>query len=79
MVRKNGAEVRRQRIQEIGKYILAKLHDHHEISLSKTLAALQYEFGLTKEKLIEYLSILQNVDRFIIYAEDDKIKRVDET
>jgi len=75
MVRRDGAEVRKQRIQEIGRRIMSQLHNHHEVSLSKTIAAFQYEFGLTKEKLREYLGILEAMERFTIDEEENKIRK----
>ena len=79
MVRRDGAEVRKERIQEIGKLILSKLHNHSEISVSKTIAALQYEFGLTRDKLMEYLNILAELERFTLDKEKDKIRRVSDS
>jgi hypothetical protein len=75
MVRRNGAEARKERIQQIAQYIQAQLHDEREIFLSKTIAELQYKFGLTKERIIEYLEILENLGQFIIDKELDKIRK----
>jgi len=79
MVRRNGAAVRKERIQEIARLIQRLLYKHGEISLSKTLATLEYEFGLTKPKLREYLGILEATERFTIDAEGDKIKTLSES
>lgn len=79
MVRRDGAEARKERIQEIGRLIMSNLHNHSEIAFSKTLAALQYEFGLTKDKLMEYINILAELGRFKIDKEKDKICKVSET
>lgn len=76
MVRRDGAEVRKQRIQEIGRRIMALLNKHGEVSLSKTIATFQYEFGLTKEKLREYLRVLEAMERFTIGEEENKIHKV---
>jgi hypothetical protein len=75
MVRKNGAEARKERIQQIAQYIHAKLNDEQEIFLSKIIAELQYRFGLTKERIIEYLEILENLDHFTIDKELGKVKK----
>jgi hypothetical protein len=75
MVRKNGAEARKERIQQIAQYIHAKLDDEQEIFSSKTIAELQYKFGLTKERIIEYLEILEKLGHFNIDKELDKIKK----
>ena len=67
MVRRDGAEVRRERIQKIGRRVLALLHEKGDrIPLGKTVSRLAYEFGLTKEKIIEYLKILEDLDRFVL-------------
>ncbi len=76
MVRRDGAEVRKERIQEIARLIHRSLHNHGEISLSKTLATLQYEFGLTKDKIQEYLEILEGLGQFLIEKEEDMIKKI---
>jgi len=78
MVRRDGAEIRKEQIQEIAKLIQRSLHNHGEISLSKTIATLQYETGLTKEKLMEYLGILEGLGQFVVEKEQDKIKRISE-
>lgn len=58
MVRRDGAEIRKERIQEVGRLIHRTLLNEKELSLSKTLAVLQYETGL-KEKALE-ISCLQS-------------------
>jgi hypothetical protein len=76
MVRRDGAEVRKERIQEIARLIHRSLHKNGEISFSKTLATLQYEFGLTRDKLQEYIEILEGLGQFVIDKEQDKIKKI---
>jgi len=78
MVRRDGAEVRKERIQEIARLIQRSLLNHGEISLSKTVATFQYEFGLTKEKVMEYLSILEGLGQFVVEKEQERIKRITE-
>jgi hypothetical protein len=75
MIRRNGAEARKERMQQIAQYIQAKLHNVGEISLSKTVAELQYKFGLTEKKIMEYLETLEILGEFIIDKELDIIKR----
>jgi len=79
MVRKDGAEVRKERIQQITKNVLSLLHEHGELSLSKALAILEYETGLTKEKLTEYLAIGADTEHFVINVENDKITKISES
>jgi len=74
MVRRDGAEVRRERIQKIGRRVIALLHEKgNGIRLGKTVSRLAYEFGLTKEKIMEYLRILEDLDRFVLDVENDKV------
>lgn len=73
MVRRDGAAIRKERIQEIARKIQSLLCDHNELSLSKTVAVLQYEFGLTKDKIMEYLCILEDLGQFILDIKGDKI------
>ena len=75
MVRKDGAETRRQRIQEVAVTVQKALNQHNPLSLSKTLAALQYTSGLTKEEQLEYLSIMEANSQFVIDHEKDQIRR----
>lgn len=79
MVRRNGAEVKRERMHEIARFIQRSLVDHSEVSLSRVLALLEYEFGLTKPKLLEYLEVLQNIGQFTIDNVNDKIMKSKET
>jgi len=76
MVRRDGAEIRKERIQDIARNVQRLLLNHKELSLSKVLATFQYEFGLTREKIMEYLEILEGLDQFALDREHDKIKKV---
>ena len=75
MVRRNGAEARKERIQQIAQYVHARLEAEQEIFLSKTIAELEYKFGLTKQKVTEYLEILEKLGHFIVDKDEDKIKK----
>jgi DNA-binding IclR family transcriptional regulator len=76
MVRKDGAEVRRQRMHEVATSVLKALQQENPLTLSKTLAALQYSTGLTREKLYEYLNVMQENGHFAIDVEKDQIAKV---
>jgi hypothetical protein len=78
MVRRDGAAIRKERIQEMARFIQRPLLNHRELSLSKTLAALQYEFGLRSEKIMEYLRILEDLGQFTLDIDRDKIKKISE-
>jgi hypothetical protein len=82
MTRRDGAETRKQSIQQVAQCVQAALHrrkdsgETEEIPLSKTIAHLALQTGLTKEKIREYLEILQDDDQFELDSLNDKIKRV---
>jgi hypothetical protein len=79
VVRKDGAEARKERIEQIARKIMAKLNKEKEISLSKEIAEIQYEFGLTKEKIMEYLEILEKLARFVLDKDNGKIRNITES
>jgi len=74
-----GAEVRKERIAKIGRIVQKNLYDYGKLSLSKTGASLQYEFGFAKDKLIEYINILAQLGRFTLDKDKDRIRKVSET
>lgn len=77
MVRRDGAEVRKERIQEIARTIHSSLaKSNGELSLKQTMAKLQYETGLTPEKISEYVSILENMGQFIVDKERAVIQKI---
>jgi hypothetical protein len=77
MVRRDGAAIRKERIQEIARKIQSLLHKQSEISLSKTVAMLQYEFGLTKDKILEYFQVLESLEHFALDLEGNRIKKAE--
>jgi hypothetical protein len=76
MVRKDGAEATKERIQKVAQAIQAGLHKEGKLSLSKTIASLQYELGLTRERMMEYLDILQKLGQFSIDEDNDRISKM---
>jgi len=76
MVRRDGAAIRKERISELGRIVHSGLQKNDELSLSKTVALIQYDSGLTKDKILEYLEILETLGQFIIEKEQDKIKKI---
>jgi len=77
MVRRDGAEVRRERIAFVTKRVLGWLNEKNgEIRLSKALAQLEAETGNRRERLREYLKNGEDRERFVIDQEDDKIKSI---
>jgi hypothetical protein len=76
MAGRDGAEARKERLQRIARTIQTTLHKEGEIQLTKTVAVLQYEMGLTGEKSREYLEVLRDLGHFVLDFEHDKIKKV---
>jgi len=78
MVRMDGAETRKERISQVAKTIQSALFQNKEVgwvSLSKMVAKIMIETGLTKHKIVEYLEILQSAGQFQIDLENEKIVR----
>jgi len=75
MVRRDGATTRGERIKKIIKLVLSLLakSENDEISLSRTVAMLEYEIGLTPAKIMEYLQVGVKTEKFVINEENDKI------
>lgn len=78
MVRRDGAEIRRERIEYVTKSVLSWLHESGsgEIRLSKILAQLEADTGNRRERLMEYLQNGHDRERFIIDKENDKIRQI---
>lgn len=80
MVRKDGAEARKERIKNIATAIQASLFKNKEsgldyIPLKKTVALLELDTGLTREKIVEYMALLQEADQIEIDHEKDQIRK----
>jgi hypothetical protein len=75
MVRRDGAETRKERIEKIARFIQAALFKEKENSLSKTLAQLEYETGLKEQTLMEILRLLEKLGQFVIDVENDRVKK----
>ena len=73
MVGRDGAETKKERLESMARSIQAALFKENEISLSKTLAVYEYEYGLTPEKLESYIKLLERLGRFVIDWDNDKI------
>jgi hypothetical protein len=70
MVKRNGAFTRSERIHAIRKFIL----DLKEpADFKKTIAVLQLKYGLTDQKVREYLQIITELDGIIIDEEKNLI------
>jgi hypothetical protein len=84
LVRRDGAEARRERITMIARMIQATLHkkkenqEPEELPLDKTVARLSIETGLTREKIMEYFSLLESDEQFVLDMDNNKIRRTTE-
>jgi predicted DsbA family dithiol-disulfide isomerase len=78
MVRHDGAEAKRERMEQISRKIQAALYVENPISLSKIVAQVEYDFGLTKTRIKEYLKTLQDLERFKIDEANNQIRKVAE-
>jgi hypothetical protein len=78
MVGRDGAEARKERLQRIARTVQAALHKENKMPLARTVAVLQYDMGLTREKIMEYLGILADLEQFTLDFENDEIKKTDE-
>jgi len=78
VARRDGAAIRQERMTEIAREVHSRLNQNVEISLSRTIAMFQYRFGLTRDKILEYLSILQDLGQFEIDLEKDRIQKLNE-
>jgi hypothetical protein len=77
VVRKDGAETRKDRIEQCAQHVQSQLYKNNgnPISLSRTVAALAFDTGLSKPKVVEYLELLAETGQFEINLQDDKIRK----
>ena len=78
MSRMDGAAARKERIRQIAQYVQAQLYqnkDTGEIRFSRTIAALAFDTGLTKPKIVEILELLQENGQIEIDRQSDTIKK----
>lgn len=78
MVRRDGAEIRKERIQEVVRKIVSLLHNQEKIKLDSTVVMLEYETGLRPEKILEYLKIGDNLKRFELDIDKNEIRKIKE-
>jgi predicted AAA+ superfamily ATPase len=78
MVRRDGAEAKKERMEQIAKRLTAALYVESPISLSKMTAQIEYDFGLSKTTIKEYLQTLQELERFTIDEANNQIRKVTE-
>lgn len=79
MVRRDGAETRKERYAKIAQTIQGLLYKAKEqglnyIPLKKTVVSFKVETGLTSEKIIEYMRDLEELGQFEMDFERDQIR-----
>ena len=82
MVRRDGAEARKERYAQIAKTIqkqlfIAKEQGLDYIPLKKNIVGFKVETGLTLEKILEYMTDLEELGQFEMDKERDQIRRAD--
>jgi hypothetical protein len=81
MVKKDGAETRRIRIEQIARDLQSGFYEKkskgesEELILSKFVAIQMYKTGLTKSKILDYLSIIETMGQCEIDTDNDKIRK----
>jgi hypothetical protein len=78
MVKRDGAEIRKERIQEVVRRVVSLLHNQEEIKLDSTVAMLEYETGLRPDKIMEYLEIGEQLKRFELDIDKNLIRKIKE-
>jgi hypothetical protein len=75
-MKKDGAEIRRERMEAISRSIHKNLETQNPLTYTKTVATLAYNTGLTQHRIEEYLSVLETLSHFIINREKDTISKI---
>lgn len=80
MVRKDGAETKKERIVKIAQTLQAMLFQAKEkgmdyIPLENTKALVEFDTGLTPEKIASYFAVIQKIGQIEIDTEKDQIKK----
>ena len=80
MVRRDGAEARKERYSKIAQTIHSLLFEAKEqgvyyIPYKITVIRLKVEMGLTLEKILEYMTDLEALSHFEIDEERDQIRK----
>ena len=82
MVKRDGAETRRERITEIARFIQAAFQkkkeagESEELSLSKLVSTMMFLKGLTKDTVMEYLEVIQGMEQIEVDVVNDKVRRL---
>jgi len=76
MVKRDGAYTRSERIKELRRFFLthAAAENPGALPYRKTVAMFQMKMGLTKEKIREYLGVLEDLGDIIVNESADQIR-----
>lgn len=76
MVKRDGAFTRSERIKEIRRFFLthAVAENPGALPYRKTVAMFQMNMGLTKEKIREYLGIIEDLGEIFVDESADQIR-----
>ena len=81
MVKRDGAETRRERISKIARDLQSRFYEKkikgkkEELVLSKFVAFQMYETGLSESKIMEYLEIIKKMGQCEIDSINDRITK----
>ena len=78
LMRNDGVDARKERIQAVARKIVASLTTNKDIgwiSLATTIADIQYEEGLTEKRIMEYAAIGEKRGLYVIDKENNLIRR----
>jgi len=80
MGRNDGVDARLQRMRKVNEMIMAMLNKYREqkeFPLDITVANIEYETGLTEQRVLQYASIGEKRGLFVIEKENNRIRRVE--
>lgn len=80
-IRNDGIDARRVRIHQVVECIVAQLNANTQIKwipLKQTFSAIEYETGITQQKILTYAKLGETRGIYLIDEENDQIKRITE-
>jgi hypothetical protein len=75
MVRNDGAEARRERMERIARNLTAAFNENRTPMLSVAVAEIIFSTGLSETKVYEYLGILHKLGKIVLDQKADRILR----
>lgn len=80
MVRNDGADAKTERLKTIAAYFHAEHHkqksagDPQAVPLAKAIPYIEYNLGLSKKRIMEYLEIIENAGQIKIDKDNGLVK-----